>query len=383
MSTPTQDGAGNVTATLKYVDTSGQLRSKAARTGTTSVSIGSAVKKTFDTRFYPQVNVCLTDLDSNGFVTPGTTEVHLCDGSGHTVPGGSGYKVTAPALSPSGCPADGGGVCPSDTAGVKADFTNLTGDDIRALASTRITFQVHDVYAAQAMTSSFTTGEIAFYGELKTHWPAANLGKTDDLFHVKDAVAYCSAVVRAKPSNTSQPRVAARAAQGVLKGARTGGAAANDPVMATVQMGNIASGISTGGDTNPELFTAGWEVNVTLPGNKGSVSYNELKVDDGKYEYGTKLPAAMVFVNGGRSAATSWTAMADGFETSGDVASNAEISVGYRLHDSTRWNLSDAYYVNNWPGTPYTQHKGNGDSAYHYVTQVNYITGYICAASLH
>ncbi|EJB1265521.1 Ig-like domain-containing protein, partial [Salmonella enterica] len=40
VSTPTQDGAGNVTATLKYVDTSGQLRSKAARTGTTSVSIG-------------------------------------------------------------------------------------------------------------------------------------------------------------------------------------------------------------------------------------------------------------------------------------------------------------------------------------------------------
>lgn len=91
----------------------------------------------------------------------------------------------------------------------------------------------------------------------------------------------------------------------------------------------------------------------------------------------------MVFVNGGRSAATAWTAANDGFETSGDVASNAEISVGYRLHDSTRWNLSDAYYVNNWPGTPYTQHKGNGDSAYHYVTQVNYITGYICAASLH
>ncbi|WP_176210175.1 hypothetical protein, partial [Salmonella enterica] len=31
---------------------SGQLLSKAARTGTTSVSIGSAVKKSVDTRFY-------------------------------------------------------------------------------------------------------------------------------------------------------------------------------------------------------------------------------------------------------------------------------------------------------------------------------------------
>ncbi|EIE0205780.1 hypothetical protein LCT32_005065, partial [Salmonella enterica] len=218
VSTPTQDGAGNVTATLKYVDTSGQLRSKAARTGTTSVSIGSAVKKTFDTRFYPQVNVCLTDLDSNGFVTPGTTEVHLCDGSGHTVPGGSGYKVAAPALSAAGCPAVGGGVCPSDDAGVKADFTNLTGDDIMALSSTHVMFQVHDVYADQDMTSSFTTGEIAFYGELRAHMGVSNLGKSDDLFHVRDAVAYCSAVVRATPPISGSAILAARAVQGVRKG---------------------------------------------------------------------------------------------------------------------------------------------------------------------
>ncbi|EJF6488440.1 hypothetical protein M8051_004989, partial [Salmonella enterica] len=218
VSTPTQDGAGNVTATLKYVDTSGQLRSKAARTGTTSVSIGSAVKKTFDTRFYPQVNVCLTDLDSNGFVTPGTTEVHLCDGSGHTVPGGSGYKVAAPALSAAGCPAIGGGVCPSDDAGVKADFTNLTGDDIMALSSTHVMFQVHDVYADQDMTSSFTTGEIAFYGELRAHMGVSNLGSSDDLFHVRDAVAYCSAVVRANPPGTGTAILAARAVQSVRKG---------------------------------------------------------------------------------------------------------------------------------------------------------------------
>ncbi|EIB0653252.1 Ig-like domain-containing protein, partial [Salmonella enterica] len=383
VSTPTQDGAGNVTATLKYVDTSGQLRSKAARTGTTSVSIGSAVKKTFDTRFYPQVNVCLTDLDSNGFVTPGTTEVHLCDGSGHTVPGGSGYKVAAPALSAAGCPAVGGGVCPSDDAGVKADFTNLTGDDIMALSSTHVMFQVHDVYADQDMTSSFTTGEIAFYGELRAHMGVSNLGKSDDLFHVRDAVAYCSAVVRANPPGTSTVFQAARAVQSVRKGARTGGAATNDSVMSTVQMGNIASGIRTGGDTNPEIFTAGWDVNVPLPGGNGSVTYNEYHVYNGVSTTGTKLPSALVFVNGSRSAATSWSDYENGFDVSGQVGSNVEVSVGYRLYDWTRWNLSDAYYVNNWPGTPYTLHKGNGDSAYHYVTQVNYITGYICAASLH
>ncbi|EHM5596452.1 hypothetical protein JXC95_004896 [Salmonella enterica subsp. enterica serovar Urbana] len=60
-----------------------------------------------------------------------------------------------------------------------------------------------------------------------------------------------------------------------------------------------------------------------------------------------------------------------------------ELSIGWRMHHVTGWNLSDAYYVNNWPGTPYTLHKANGVVGYDYVTQVNYITGYICAASLH
>ncbi|ELG4352529.1 hypothetical protein RN262_005022, partial [Salmonella enterica] len=246
-----------VTATLTYVDTSGKLLSKEARAGTTTIAIGSAVKQTVDTRFYPQVHVCLTNLDSNGFVTPGTTEVHLCDGSGHTIPSGSGYKVAAPALSTAGCPADGGGVCPSDAAGVKADFTNLTGDDIRALASTRIAFQVHDVYAANDTTVSFTTGEIAFYGELKTHKGAANLGGTGDLFHTNDANAYCSQVVRRFPYDVDDPKQAAVAASAVLKGAHTGGTTSADGQMNTIQMGGIASGIRTGGDTNPELFVAG------------------------------------------------------------------------------------------------------------------------------
>ncbi|ELD2487782.1 Ig-like domain-containing protein, partial [Salmonella enterica] len=385
VSTPTQDGAGNVTATLKYVDTSGQLLSKAARTGTTSVSIGSAVKKTFDTRFYPQVNVCLTNLDSNGFVTPGTTEVHLCGSSGHTVPGGSGYKVTAPALSASGCTAVGGGVCPSDDAGAKADFTGLTGDDIMALSSTRITFQVHDVYADQDMTSSFTTGEIAFYGELRTHKPASNLGGSKDLFHTDDAKAYCTAVVRRFPSSVSADHSSANAAGAVLKGVRTGGSATNDPFMSVVQMGSISSGIKTGGDTNPEIFVAGMGHTMVNVPEYGEDSFELYYDRNFGYVTGTLLPSALVFVNGSRSAATAWTAFVNGVAVYEPPSDNDgyEVSVGYRLYESNKWNLSDAYYVNNWPGTPYTNHKGNGDRTYHYVTQVNYITGYICAASLH
>ncbi|EMN7253609.1 hypothetical protein WB859_004764 [Salmonella enterica] len=390
VTTPAQDAAGAVAATLTYVDTSGQLLSKAARTGTTSVSIGSAVKKTFDTRFYPQVNVCLTKLDSDGFVTPGTTEVHLCDGSGHTIPSGSGYKVAAPALSTAGCPADGGGVCPSDAAGVKADFTNLTGDDIRALASTRIAFQVHDVYAAKDTTVSFTTGEIAFYGELKTHKGAANLGTSTDLFHTRDAISYCRSVARRLPDSSNDPTHAAIAAQTVLKGSPTGGTTSSDTEMATIHMGSIGSAIHTGGDVNPELFVVGMLSGTYKDPHGYLTTTREAKYDftTRSYMFGTEMPSAVVFVNGSRNAATKWDWVNDGAlvdtDSSGGNTWPIEVSIGWWMQKTTAtWNFADAYYVNNWPGTPYTLHKANGDSAYDYVTQVNYITGYICAASLH
>ncbi|EEC6820340.1 hypothetical protein G4R66_004814 [Salmonella enterica] len=384
VTTPAQDAAGNVAATLTYDDTSTQLLSKAARTGTTSVGIGSAVKKTVDTRFYPQVHVCLTNLDSDGFVTPGTTEVHLCDGSGDTIPSGSGYKVAAPALSTAGCPADGGGVCPSDAAGVKADFTNLTGDDIRALASSSITFQVHDVYAAKDMTVSFRDGEIAFYGELKTHKGAINLGASDDLFHTDDAKAYCRSVVGRFPDNRDDPKMARIAAEKVMSGTLTGGPSSADSDMRTIQMGSITSGIHTGGDTHPELFVAGF-ANPQWKDVDGFTTSREVKWDDTthSYLYGTKIPASLVYVNGSRNAATSFNW--DGADPFGYYFDGHTLWVdfGLRLRTDTGWRLDDAYFVNNWPGTPYTLHKGDGDTRYNYVTQVNYITGYICAASLH
>ncbi|WP_177238930.1 hypothetical protein, partial [Salmonella enterica] len=261
VTTPAQDATGAVTATLTYVDTSGQLLSKAARTGTTSVSIGSAVKKAVDTRFYPQVHVCLTNLDSNGYVTPGTTEVHICDGSGRTITSGSGYTVTAPGISSSGCPTDGGGVCPSDAAARKADFTNLTGDDIRTLASTRITFHVHDGYAAQDLTSSFNTGEIAFYGELRQHKPATNLGTTTDVWYTGEAKNYCANLVRRAPFDAPGVKlgvdVSYHAAAAVTAGVSSGGVTAADATMATIHMGSIAQTITTGGDSNPEIFVDG------------------------------------------------------------------------------------------------------------------------------
>ncbi|MCT7066696.1 Ig-like domain-containing protein, partial [Salmonella enterica] len=380
VTTPAQDAAGAVTATLTYVDTSGQLLSKAARSGSTTVNIGSAVKRSVDTRFYPQVHVCLTNLDSNGYVTPGTTEVHICDGSGHAVPNSSGYTVTAPGISSSGCPTDGGGVCPSDAAGKKATFENLTGDDILTLARGGVKFRVHDALADQDMLSTFTTGAIAFYGELKAHWPAANLGATDDLFHHSEAFRYCNDHTGSIPTGDT-PRSSNAAANAILAGDVTGGASVNDSAMSTVYMGGISHAIHTGGDTNPEIFVDGIS-RADVQGNEVTDHEYYRKWNDANAVKGTVLPSALVFVNGSRNAATSWTAFRDGATVDSQPASFYELSIGKILHDKTGWNLSDAYFVNNWPGTPYTKHKGNGDDAYHYVTQVNYITGYICAASL-
>ncbi|EDV9256065.1 hypothetical protein B7J50_004973, partial [Salmonella enterica subsp. enterica serovar Sundsvall] len=385
VTTPAQDPAGAVTATLTYVDTSGKLLSKEARAGTTTITIGKAVKQTVDTRFYPQVNICITNLDSDGFVTPGTTEVHICDGSGHTIPSGSGYTVTAPGISSSGCPTDGGGVCPSDAAGVKADFTNLTGDDIRALARI-ISFHINDVYADYTSVTSFNEGNIAFFGELKSHKGARNLSESDDLFHTIDAKSYCRDLVQRFPDNSDDASHAAKAAQAVLKGSPTGGTTSNDTVMATIHMGSIGSAIRTGGDTNPELFVAGSR-SVDYHDPSGYLStYREAKYDNAtrKYQLGAIIPEAIVLVNGGRKAAIKWDYANDGPDniTNPGESWPYEFSIGWRMHHVTAWNLSDAYYVNNWPGTPYTQHKA-GDIHSDYVTQVNYITGYICAASLH
>ncbi|EFQ7407985.1 hypothetical protein HZ453_005076, partial [Salmonella enterica] len=305
--------AGAVTATLTYVDTSGKLLSKEARAGTTTITIGKAVKQTVDTRFYPQVNICLTNLDSDGFVTPGTTEVHICDGSGHTIPSGSGYTVTAPGISSSGCPTDGGGVCPSDAAGVKADFTNLTGDDIRALARI-ISFHINDVYAGHTSVSSFNEGNIAFFGELKSHKGARDLSESDDLFHTREAKSYCRGLVQRFPDNSDDASHAAKAAQAVLKGSPTGGTTSNDTVMATIHMGSIGSAIRTGGDTNPELFVAGSR-SVDYHDPSGNLStYREAKYDTPTrtYQFGAIIPGAIVFVNGGRKAATKWDYANDG-----------------------------------------------------------------------
>ncbi|ECS9353802.1 hypothetical protein K7N96_004685, partial [Salmonella enterica] len=359
---------GNVAATLTYVDTSGKLLSKEARAGTTTIAVGKAVKQTVDTRFYPQVHVCVSNLSASGFIVPGQTEVKLCDGSGHAIHSGSGYKVSATGMSAAGCSVHGGGVCPSDNTGVNADFTNLTGDDIWALGRGIVTFSISDTYAGQKMTSKFTTGKLAVYGELNSHFGTTNLGQSKDLFHHQDALQFCQSVF-GDPHWTQAD--AAQAVEEVVTagGARTGSNTTGLSMLKGLYTGPITKVIRTGGDTNPEIFVDGIAEDAQ---SSGGCRHE----DCGTKTPGTEYPAGLVFVNGSRYAATAWLMERDSIDA-------GTSSFGAHLHRITNWNLSDAYFVNNWPGTPYTAHKGNGDTTYPYVTQVNYITGYICAASLH
>ncbi|EGB4213642.1 hypothetical protein H7M26_004629, partial [Salmonella enterica] len=369
VSTPKQDAAGNVTATLKYVETSGQLLSKEARTGTTKVRIGTMDVVEVETEFYPLVHVCISGLKDSQYVVPGTTKVRLCSGSGNALSTADyrGYTVTANGLSTTtACPVSGGGVCPSDDTG--ADFTGLTGEDVRALADHGLDYSVKDTYAGVELPApQLPSVTLVYYGQLRTHKSATSLGDTFDVFHAGDAAAWCAKHNRDVAYGPDDyPPVSL-----VTGGSVTGGGTAIDPEVGSYFIGAIQHAYRTGGDTNPELFVAGYESTshvVRETHNMGLSTEHK----------GALIPGQLVLLNGSRSAAVGYDIRDAGAIDQGSTWRH----IGTNLHTKTNWNLSDMYYVNNWPGTPYTDHKGNGDSQYPYVTQVNYVTGYICAARL-
>ncbi|EGL9619950.1 hypothetical protein IMB00_004516, partial [Salmonella enterica] len=369
VSTPKQDAAGNVTATLKYVETSGQLLSKEARTGTTKVRIGTMDVVEVETEFYPLVHVCISGLKDSQYVVPGTTKVRLCSGSGNALSTADyrGYTVTANGLSTTtACPVSGGGVCPSDDTG--ADFTGLTGEDVRALADHGLDYSVKDTYAGVELPApQLPSVTLVYYGQLRTHKSATSLGDTFDVFHAGDAAAWCAKHNRDVACGPDDyPPVSL-----VTGGSVTGGGTAIDPEVGSYFIGAIQHAYRTGGDTNPELFVAGYESTSHLVRETQNMGLST-------EHKGALIPGQLVFLNGSHSAAVGYDIRDAGAIDQGSTWRH----IGTNLHTKTNWNLSDMYYVNNWPGTPYTDHKGNGDSQYPYVTQVNYVTGYICAARL-
>ncbi|EKL2260978.1 Ig-like domain-containing protein, partial [Salmonella enterica] len=237
VTTPAQDAAGNVAATLTYVDTSGKLLSKEARAGTTTITIGKAVKQTVDTRFYPQVHVCVSNLSASGYIVPGQTEVQICDGSGHAVPNGSGYTVTLPGMSSAGCTKSGGGVCPPDTAGKKADFTGLTGDDIAQLVFRPAKYDITDTYAGATQKSAGPGGTLVYYAELAPHKAYTQLGGSNgkDIFYTAEAKAFCG---NAKTERTLY--VKSMFSEAMSAGTPTGGSAQVSGIK-SLHIGRISS----------------------------------------------------------------------------------------------------------------------------------------------
>ncbi|ELZ7488521.1 Ig-like domain-containing protein, partial [Salmonella enterica] len=377
VTTPAQDAAGNVAATLTYVDTSGKLLSKEARAGTTTITIGKAVKQTVDTRFYPQVHVCVSNLSASGYIVPGQTEVQICDGSGHAVPNGSGYTVTLPGMSSAGCTKSGGGVCPPDTAGKKADFTGLTGDDIAQLVFRPAKYDITDTYAGATQKSAGPGGTLVYYAELAPHKAYTQLGGSNgkDIFYTAEAKAFCG---NAKTERTLY--VKSMFSEAMSAGTPTGGSAQVSGIK-SLHIGRISSVVHTGGDSNPELFVSGGGAGLyTVPGHADTRS----EITKEGY-VGADLPQLLVLVNGTRSAATSWSLYTDGvgLRNLGQGVVGYSVAIGWAIPKATGWNVSDMYYVNNYPGTPLTLHKPySNDTTNEFVTQVNYVSGYVCNASL-
>ncbi|EKG6558249.1 hypothetical protein O3830_004967, partial [Salmonella enterica] len=280
-----------------------------------------------------------------------------------------------PGMSTAGCTKHGGGVCPPDTAGLKADFTGLTGDDIAQLVFHTAKYNITDNWSLASFNVSGPNGVLVFYGELRQHFPYAALGTTDndDLFHTADAKAFCS-----RAANTDEDYNLAMYTEALDAGAVAGGAT-SDSTVKTLFVGRIADAIKTGGATNPELFVSG--------GGQASDYYQGVNIErehTSDFHYGSLIPRLVVMVNGGGAASTAWSA-GDTPPTVEvvDAAGHVDVSMGWSLVRYTGWNLSEMYYVNNWPGTPLTQHKPAwNDTTNKYVTQVNYVSGYVCHASL-
>ncbi|EDW2113058.1 hypothetical protein S450_004560, partial [Salmonella enterica subsp. enterica serovar Minnesota] len=362
VTTPAQDAAGNVTATLTYVDTSGQLLSKAARTGSTTVSIGSVVKKTVDTRFYPNVSACLTNIGSHNLIIFGQTEVHLCDGSGHAIANPDGYSVTSSSLGTTDCTGTDG-LCP-----LKASGPVINGLPNDLPGKSRIDITVTDTYVgAKTWTGSPYAGKgfvVTIARDISTASHADNQSGTSG-WEAKFSDMYkASAAMSREPfaDSTAAGPVYSSTLREILKynltlpmvsshdlGLMTGGT--------RYTFGNPSS-IAGGGDKAPALY-----VGSALGAIYGtSVTVGSSAAAAGKH------PDILFYFNRGNSAEVG----VYGDDTTKPVTNG---SAGY--YQTNGWNVDDALKCNNWLGAPYDQHPCNGDTRYPFLTQVNYVNGEI------
>ncbi|EIB6398656.1 inverse autotransporter beta domain-containing protein, partial [Salmonella enterica] len=358
VTTPAQDAAGAVTATLTYVDTSGQLLSKAARTGSTTVSIVSGVKKTVDTRFYPNVSACLTNIGSHNLIIFGQTEVHLCDGSGHAIANPDGYSVTSSSLGTTDCTGTDG-LCP-----LKASGPVINGLPNDLPGKSRIDITVTDTYVgAKTWTGSPYAGKgfvVTIARDISTASHADSQRGTSGWEAKFSDMDKASAAMSRGPFAAGS--VNPSTLREILKynltlppvsspdlGLMTGGT--------RYTFGNPSS-IVGGGDKAPALYVGS---------AYGAIYGSSVTVGSSAAAAG-KHPDILFYFNRGYSAEVG----VYGDDTTKPVTNG---SAGYYHADG--WNVDDALKCNNWLGTPYDQHPCNGDTRYPFLTQVNYVNGEI------
>ncbi|ECZ7068060.1 hypothetical protein F8306_22725 [Salmonella enterica] len=362
VTTPAQDAAGNVAATLTYVDTSGQLLSKAARTGTTNVSIGSAVKKSVDTRFYPTVSACLTNIGSHNLIVFGQTEVHLCDGSGHAIANPDGYSVTSSSLGTADCTGTYG-LCPLKASG---PVINGLPNDLPGKPSIDIT--VTDTYVgAKTWAGSPYAGKgfvVTIAREISTASHADNQSGTSGWEAKSSDMDKAGAAMSREPF--ADPNVT-----GSINPATLRAILSYNLTLPTVKSGDLGlmtgaayytfgnpAALAGGGDKAPAMYVGG---------SQGSVFFTTVTVGSSAAAAG-KHPDILFYFNRGNSAEVG----VYGDDTTKPVTNG---SAGY--YQTNGWNVDDALKCNNWLGTPYDQHPCNGDTRYPFLTQVNYVNGEI------
>ncbi|EOF5172262.1 hypothetical protein ACK1XN_005065, partial [Salmonella enterica] len=369
-------------------DTSGKLLSKEARAGTTTIAVGKAVKQTVDTRFYPRVHVCVSNLSAYGYIVPGQTEVQICDGSNHAVPNGSGYTVTRPGLSSAGCTKRGGGVCPPDLAGLKADFTGLTGDDIAQLVFHPTEYDITDNISNASYKSTGPGGQLAYYGVLGTELGPVKVvtgydtEDATDAFRIERAEALCK---KAPGETVPQDKVNVFS-EALDAGTTTGGTATTSGGIVRLYTGSISGAIKAGTDARPALFVSGWDYHIPERIGTWNDYAAEVRIRTVPTSYGTQLPGLLVMVAGAEGKARAYNPGIDGVDflsesgVSGDYVGAA---IGRRIASVTGMSLANMYSVSDYPDGSAGGHKPDkNDTNDLYVAQVNYVTGYVCEASL-
>ncbi|ENG2218674.1 Ig-like domain-containing protein, partial [Salmonella enterica] len=385
VSTPTQDANGDVTTKLTYVDSAGQIESKAARTGTTEVTIGSTFKKTLGTAFYPEVHICIDKLGPGGVLQPGKTEVHLCTaGSREFTP--EGYVTTAQGLSANAC-SGGYGVCPQSN-GRTAEFIGLTGQDIIDLANNGLKYTIKDTYTGATFDAAPDKQvTLVYYGSLASpRGPRYLFDGNPDLWNMQEAFDTCNKTKRAKFSYKSWGNVVWPDLSYITTANIAIGGAVRYGALGSVWAGGIATAFSgLGTDTAPAVFVAAFGRNPYSDSvyawgrNPRKEFWNWPESDISPLDWGSLIPDAMIFVNGPRNAAVAWSSQDT---KNGRINTYTDQYIGSVIPRSTTWNMTDTYSVTTDLSGSGAEQKADGNSQYPYVARVNYVTGYVCAADL-